>query len=62
MIEDGLAELHTHLGASVASEIMWSLAHEQGIALPTRGAGFGEVTHAGGSGARYLEGALEPLA
>src|SRR5437773_9777084 len=32
----GLAELHTHLGGSVASEIMWSLAHEQGIALPTR--------------------------
>jgi hypothetical protein len=28
---DGLAELHTHLGGSVASEIMWSLAHEQGI-------------------------------
>src|SRR6187455_52562 len=36
MIEDGLAELHTHLGASVASEIMWSLAHEQGIALPAK--------------------------
>src|SRR5262250_1977110 len=34
--EDGLAELHTHLGGSVASDIMWSLAHEQGIALPTR--------------------------
>jgi adenosine deaminase len=33
---DGLAELHTHLGASVASEIMWSLAHEQGIALPVK--------------------------
>jgi len=32
----GLAELHTHLGASVASEIMWSLAHEQGIALPVK--------------------------
>jgi adenosine deaminase len=31
-----LAELHTHLGGSVASDIMWSLAHEQGIALPTR--------------------------
>src|SRR3954467_11010727 len=36
MFEQGLAELHTHLGGSVASEIMWSLAHEQGIALPTR--------------------------
>src|SRR6187549_2142971 len=36
MIEDGLAELHTHLGASVASDTMWSLAHEQGIALPVK--------------------------
>jgi adenosine deaminase len=36
MVEGGLAELHTHLGGSVASDIMWSLAHEQGIALPTR--------------------------
>src|ERR671935_403731 len=36
MIEGGLAELHTHLGASVASDIMWSLAHEQGIALQVR--------------------------
>src|SRR5205823_5974078 len=36
MFAGGLAELHTHLGGSVASEIMWSLAHEQGIALPTR--------------------------
>lgn len=33
---DGLAELHTHLGGSVASEIMCSLAHEQGIALPVK--------------------------
>jgi adenosine deaminase len=33
---DGLAELHTHLGGSVATDIMWSLAHEQGIALPVR--------------------------
>jgi len=36
MFEGGLAELHTHLGGSVATDIMWSLAHEQGIALPTR--------------------------
>ncbi len=36
MFEEGLAELHTHLGGSVGSDIMWSLAHEQGIALPTR--------------------------
>src|SRR3954469_3776232 len=36
MFDGGLAELHTHLGGSVAADIMWSLAHEQGIALPTR--------------------------
>jgi adenosine deaminase len=36
LFEGGLAELHTHLGGSVASDIMWSLAHEQGMALPTR--------------------------
>jgi adenosine deaminase len=35
-IGEGLAELHTHLGASVASDILWSLAHEQGIALPVK--------------------------
>src|SRR5213594_4022423 len=33
---EGLAELHTHLGGSVASDIPWSLAHEQGIALPVK--------------------------
>ena len=32
----GLAELHTHLGGSVASDILWSIAHEQGIALPVK--------------------------
>jgi adenosine deaminase len=36
MENEGLAELHTHLGASVASDILWSLAHEQGIALPVK--------------------------
>ena len=35
-LEGGLAELHTHLGGSVASDILWSLAHEQGIALPVK--------------------------
>jgi adenosine deaminase len=34
--QNGLAELHTHLGGSVPSEIMWTLAHEQGIALPVK--------------------------
>jgi len=32
----GLAELHTHLGGSVDPAVMWSLAHEQGIALPVK--------------------------
>ena len=36
LANEGLAELHTHLGGSVASEILWSLAHEQGIALPVK--------------------------
>ena len=36
MLDEGLAELHTHLGGSVASDILWSLAHEQGIALPVK--------------------------
>jgi adenosine deaminase len=36
MFDDGLAELHTHLGGSVSSDILWSLAHEQGIALPVK--------------------------
>ena len=36
MVDGGLAELHTHLGGSVASDILWSLAHEQGIALPVK--------------------------
>ena len=36
MFDQGLAELHTHLGGSVATDIMWSLGHEQGLALPTR--------------------------
>jgi len=33
---EGLSELHTHLGGSVSSDILWSLAHEQGIALPVK--------------------------
>jgi adenosine deaminase len=33
---EGLAELHTHLGGSVHPAVMWTLAHEQGIALPVK--------------------------
>jgi len=35
-VVEGLAELHTHLGGSIASHILWGLAHEQGIALPVK--------------------------
>lgn len=31
-----LAELHFHLGQSVEPHILWSIAHEQGIKLPTK--------------------------
>lgn len=30
------AELHTHLGSSVDPPILWALAHEQGIRLPSK--------------------------
>jgi len=30
------AELHTHLGAAVDPPILWSIAHRQGIKLPTK--------------------------
>lgn len=33
---EGLAELHTHLGGSVDSAVLWTLAHDQGIALPVK--------------------------
>jgi adenosine deaminase len=33
---EGLAELHTHLGGSVDPAVMWTLSHEQGIALPVK--------------------------
>src|SRR5438132_5320180 len=35
-MQNGLAELHTQLGGSVSSDILWTLAHEQGIALPVK--------------------------
>lgn len=31
-----LAELHFHLGQSIDPHILWSIAHEQGIKLPTK--------------------------
>lgn len=34
-ITDNLAELHTHLGAAVHPAILWSIAHRQGIKLPS---------------------------
>jgi hypothetical protein len=32
----GLAELHTQLGGSVDPAVMWTIAHDQGIALPVK--------------------------
>jgi adenosine deaminase len=31
-----LAELHCHLGSAVTPSVMWGIAHEQGIKLPTK--------------------------
>lgn len=31
-----LAELHTHVGASVSPTMLWEMAHNQGIKLPTK--------------------------
>ncbi|HLD60723.1 MAG TPA: hypothetical protein VJA27_01140, partial [Patescibacteria group bacterium] len=31
-----LADLHSHMGGAVAAPILWTLAHEQGIKLPTK--------------------------
>lgn len=36
MTKPKLAELHTHLGAAVEPHTMWSIAHNQGIKLPTK--------------------------
>ncbi len=35
-LERDLTDLHIHVGASVAPHIMWSIAKEQGLRLPTR--------------------------
>ena len=31
-----LAELHTHLGFSVSPTMLWEIAHDQGLKLPTK--------------------------
>ena len=31
-----LTELHVHVGSAVDPAIMWEIAHDQGIKLPTR--------------------------
>ncbi len=36
MFPEKRAELHTHLGASVDPPILWSIAHRQGIKLPSK--------------------------
>jgi adenosine deaminase len=35
-IDGELADLHIHVGASVAPHVMWSIAHQQGLRLPVR--------------------------
>lgn len=32
----GLTELHTHVGFSISATMLWEIAHEQGIRLPTK--------------------------
>jgi len=32
----GLTELHAHMGSSLSADILWDLAHQQGIRLPTK--------------------------
>ena len=36
VFDQGLAELHTHSARLLVTDILWSLAHEQGIALPVK--------------------------
>lgn len=35
-VDEGLTDLHIHVGASVAPHIMWAIAHQQGLRLPVR--------------------------
>lgn len=51
------AELHTHLGAAVDPPILWSIAHRQGIRLPTKNYWDFErmITMAGGQRNRNLQ-------
>jgi len=35
-LPDRLADLHIHVGGAVAPHILWSIAHQQGIKLPTK--------------------------
>jgi len=46
------AELHTHLGGAVDPPILWSIAHRQGIRLPTKDYWEFEAMVTMGSGAR----------
>jgi adenosine deaminase len=47
--DEGLSELHAHLGGGVDAATMWELAHEQGIKLPYRDYwAFASATNVGG--------------
>jgi adenosine deaminase len=55
-----LAELHCHLGGAVAPAIMWSIAHAQGIKLPTRDYwGFRDMITVSPRRARSFDGYLQ---
>jgi len=36
LAQSELAELHTHLGFSVSATMLWEIAHNQGLKLPTK--------------------------
>lgn len=58
------AELHAHLGASVPTSALWSLAHEQGFRLPTKNYWEFEriiTTHGGGGSVRDVDHLTEQM-
>lgn len=59
--DEGLCELHTHLGGSVPVHVLWEIAHAQGITLPTKDYWeFDEMVRVGTSGVTGL-GALDDI-
>ena len=54
--DEGLAELHAHLGGSVDAATMWELAHEQGIKVPYPDFWSFQAATSVGAGTNGLEG------